>query len=363
MPRRTARAAAAVAVVALLAGAPSAAAALRKAAPVTVTEPVVAVLDTGLRATHQEFDYRGRTATNDQLVGWWDFTDEKKGKIVRPQPGQLWDTEVPEPYDPHGHGTGTAAMAVGHNRVAEKTPSALPGGKLAVGRVLNKTGGLSGDLPSAVRWATDTVRADVINISIGSIVPVPSALQQATYDAIADARRKGILVVVSNGNGYANVGAIPGDPGWASWFSSSPHVLAVGASGANGYLVSTDPEVVAAFSVVTAARQGDSTYVTSAGTSFGAPFVAGFAARLIREARLTGRAVEPGRLEQLIKYVAKDSPSSAPTFEGYGTVSMTELPAAIGHVRAGTLPGRPSPDVSGMYVESVAGTLRSAWSG
>ena len=44
-------------------------------------------------------------------------------------------------------------------------------------------------------------------------------------------------------------------------------------------------------------------------------------------------------------------------------LSLAELPAAKSHAAAGTLPGRPSPDVSGTYVESVAGTLRSVWAG
>ena len=358
MRRRTA----AVAVTAtLLVAAPHAGAAARKAAAPVVREPVVAVIDTGARATHQEFDYRGPTSARDQFVGWWDFTSEVKGKIALPGPGQVWDTAVRDPYDRHGHGTGTAGMAVGRNVVAPKTPSALPGGKLAVAKVGNKDGLIEGDIAAAIRWAADTVRADVISISIGSIVPYPAAAARDDYDAIKAARAKGVLVVVANGNGWGNVGLLPGDPGWASNYSSSTNVLTVGASDSAGLLVTTDPEVAADYTVITAAAQADNAYAETGGTSFSAPFVAGFAGATLREARAAGRPLPVARLEQLIKYVAKDT-SIPPSFEGYGTLSLAELPLAQRHARAGTLPSRPATDLNAMYVEDVAGTLRSAWS-
>ena len=357
MRRRTA---AAVAVVALVAGTGTAGAAVRKASAPTLREPVVAVIDTGIRPTHQEFDYRGPASTADQFVGWWDFTSEVKDTIVLPQPGQAWDTAVADPYDRHGHGTGTAGMAVGRNVVPQKTPSALPGGKLAVAKVGDKAGSIEGDVGAAIRWAVDTVKADVISISIGTIVPVPAFVQQNDYDAITYARRQGVLVVVANGNGWGNVGVLPGDPGWASGYSSSTSALSVGAAGSAGYLVSTDPEVTAAFNVVGPSFTGDAVYVDHGGTSFSAPYVAGLGARLVREARLAGRALPVDRLETLLKYAAKDT-STPPSFEGYGTLSPAEMPSAITHARAGTLPTRPSPDVSGTYVEQVSGELRSTW--
>lgn len=352
--RRTA----ALAALAVLMTAPHAAAATRKAA--AVREPVIAVIDTGLNAAHQEFDYRGPASKTDQLVGWWDFTKETKPAIALPDQGQSWDTEVRDPYDKQGHGTLTASMVGGRGADASKTPAALPGAKLAIAKVGNGDGAIEGDLAAAITWAAETVRADVISISIGSIVPVPVAFVQAEYDAIAAARRKGILVVVANGNGFGNAG-IPGDPGWASWYASTTQGLAVGASGSSGYLVSTDPEVAAVFTVTGPSHKDRDSYVKKSGTSFGTPYVAGFAAALIKAARSAGRQTSPDRLEQLIKFSAKDT-STPPQFEGYGVVSQDELAAAQAHARAGTLPGRPSPDISGTYVEQVAGRLRSAWS-
>ncbi|MBK5305920.1 MAG: S8 family serine peptidase [Frankiaceae bacterium] len=291
---------------------------------------------TRVRASHQEFDYRGRASTSDQFVGWWDFTDEVKKKIVPPAPGQVWDPMVADPYDRNGHGSVTASM-VGSRRANPAQTAA------------------------AVTWASKSVRADVINISIGSIVPVPSVLTQSVYDAIAAARRAGVLVVVSNGNGFANAG-IPGDPGWASWYASSPDVLAVGASSSDQYAVSTDPELTAVFTVTGPSIKADNAYVSMSGTSFASPFVAGFAATVLQAARKAGRSLTADGLELLLKHSATDT-STPPQFEGYGVLSAVELDRAVAHARTGTLPTRPSPDISGTYVEQVGGTLRAAWSG
>ena len=85
--------------LALLVGAPQAGAAVRKAAEVAPVRPpvVVAVLDTGVRATPQEFDYRGAGSTTDQFVAWWDFTADRKGSLSLPTGPQTWDPRVADP--------------------------------------------------------------------------------------------------------------------------------------------------------------------------------------------------------------------------------------------------------------------------
>ncbi|MGB8649227.1 MAG: S8 family serine peptidase [Mycobacteriales bacterium] len=343
------------ALAVLLPVAPHALAASRPA----VKAPVVAVIDTGVRATHREFDYRGPTSTTDQFVAWWDFTSEAKHAIVLPRPGQTWDPRVRDPYDRNGHGTLTASMVGGRGASPLKTPAAAPGTKLAIAKVGRGDGTIEGSVAAAITWADRTVHADVISISIGSIAPIPADVFRAEYDAIAAARAHGVLVVVANGNGFANAG-IPGDPGWANYSSSSPDVLAVGAAGPDGYLVSTDPEVTAVFTVTGPSYKDDRSYVTESGTSFATPYVAGFAAALVGAARSGGHSLTADRLEQLLKWSARDT-SAPPQFEGYGVLSGTELRAALAHARAGTLPLRPSPDLNALYVEDVAGTLRTAW--
>jgi hypothetical protein len=250
-------------------------------------------------------------------------------------------------------------MVAGRTAFSLKTPAAAPGTKLAIAKISNGQGVIEGDLGAAITWAVDTIHADVINISLNTIVPVPADLYRSHFDAIAAARRAGVLVVVANGNGFLNQ-RLPGDPGWANWTSSSPDVLTVGASGAAGYQASTDPEVTSMFTVTGASNLGDTTYANASGTSFGTPYVAGFATVLVKAGREGGHPLTADRLEQLLKYSATDTAMS-PQFEGYGVLSAHELPAAVAHARAGTLPGRPSPDLNALYVESVAGSLRTAW--
>jgi hypothetical protein len=340
-----------------LVAAPHALAATKKPAAKAVKAPIVAVIDTGVNATHQEFDYRGKASTTDQFAAWWDFTDEMKKAPVLPAAGQTWDTAVANPYDKNGHGTLTASMVGGRTASPMKTPSAAPGTKLAIAKVGKGDGTISGDLGAAVRWADTTVHADVISISIGSIVPVPAALDADLYAAITQARADGILVVVANGNGFANAG-IPGDPGWANNSSASTDVLSVGAAGADGFLVSTDPEVAAVFTITGPSHKDNTSYVTESGTSFATPYTAGFAAALIAGARSTGRTLTPLALENLIKYSATDT-VIPPQFEGYGDISQAELAKAVAHAKSGTAP---TPNaVNKLYVESVAGTFRTAW--
>lgn len=297
----------------------------------TADPVVVAVIDTGLAAGHPEFDYRGPDSNDDQLVAWWDFSDDAEGHL--PNPGDLWDPFVREPFDPHGHGTATASMAVGLNRAEEKAPSAFPGGKLAVAKVgSGAKADITGDIPAAFEWAVDTVGADVISMSIGAGFALLG--DEALYDAIAYARSSGVFVVVSNGNGFLNAG-IPGEPGMLKGYGDSNHVLSVGAADTNGLMVTTDPEVVADYRPMAADNDGG--YLKTTGTSFGAPFVAGFGARLISEARAAGRDLEPSEVEDLLKFSARDT-AYPPNIEGYGVLDIDRVPSAVAHARRGTAP-------------------------
>ena len=330
--------------------------------------PVVTLIDTGVNPRHQEFDYRGRSSTTDQFVGWWDFSAEKKGKNVLPAPGQAWDTQVTDPYDKVGHGTLTAGMAGGRNASSTKTPSAFPGVKLAIAKVSYYAGSAT-DVESAidldmlapaVRWAVDTVHTDVVSISIGSSVPLPSSLNAELFDALHYARQHGVLVVVSNGNGWGDLGVLPGDPGWASNFGASPDALSVGAAGSAGLINSTDPEVTAVYSIVGPSNTDNKGYVSNGGTSFGTPYVAGFAAAVLYASRQGGHPLGVDALEQFVKDASSDT-VYPPQVEGYGTLNQDLLPGALANARAGKLPTRPSPDYSALYVDGVVGTLRTLW--
>ncbi|HVE92870.1 MAG TPA: S8/S53 family peptidase [Actinomycetota bacterium] len=320
---------------------------------------IVAVLDTGLNPLHQEFDYRGPSSDDDQIVAWWDFT-EAKGAKRNPAPGRLWDDRAPDPFDDNGHGTATASLAAGRNAApfAVKEPSFAPGTQLAIGKVGNKGGSISGDAAAAVRWAVDTVKADVINMSFGHSYPFPSVWDD-TDEALAYARRAGVTVVVANGNGFGNAGG-PGAPGWASPNSTSD-VISVGASDVFGVITHTDPEVVAKFFGVKAAGHNcNACYAGATGTSFSAPLVAGMAAKLIDTALAAGRPSTPQAVETLLKWSARDT-LYPPSMEGYGVLDAASFAPAVQHAAAGTLPSSPNP-VNALYVEQVANGLREHWS-
>jgi subtilisin family serine protease len=299
----------------------------------------IAVIDSGINAAHQEF-------APDQVVGYWDFTTSL------PKDGQTFDPNHP-PADGNGHGTLTAAAAAGLNVDPRKTPSFAPGFKLAIADVGTDDGTNSGDIAAAIRWSVRTMHADVINISIGWYTPIPGApLLMAEYIALKEARDAGVLVTVANGNGTGNTLLVPGD-GASSPYASSQDVLAVGASGLDGARVSYQPEVAASIGTTGPAHDSTDQYVTEGGTSFASPLVAGFAARLIAEARSAGRNLRQPELEELVKSAARDT-EMPPPFEGYGVIDKAQLSAALAAARTGTRVARPDPDPSATYVERVA---------
>lgn len=306
---------------------------------------VICIIDTGLNATHREF-------APDQVVAWWDFTTPDV-----PAAGDFYYSKA-LPHDGFGHGTQVAGMAAGLNADPSKTKSFAPGTHLAIARVGDDAGSVVGNVANAFRWCTDTAKADVINMSIGSIVPIPGAplLFTAEYDAIAYAREHGALVTLSNGNGVGRLGYIPSS-GANSTYSSSMDTLNVGPWDLLDGPNNTDAEVAAQYAVHGPVNTNDTDYADTAGTSFSSPLVAGFAAKLVREAQAAGTPLAPAQLETLIKYSARDT-ALPPSWEGYGVIDGAQLAGAIAHARAGTLPGRPSPDVNGFYVEEVSNRMR-----
>ena len=319
----------------------------------------ILVIDTGVNGEHPEF-------ADGQIFAWWDFS----AFGADPEPGdRTWfDTDQDgvlhgdrqDPYDPDGHGSSVSSMAAGSNAVnPAKTPSACPGCDLAVAKVLDQTdGSLNGSVGSAIRWGVDTLDVDVISVSIGALAPVPAFLLEETYSAIEYARANGKLVLFANGNGWGNAGG-PGQPGGFMPYGNSTHLLSVGANGLDSFTVTTDPEVVAVFSVHAAGPQG-AQYQDISGTSFSTPFTAGVAARILGEGRACGAPAErltPDAIETTIKYTALDRPEVPPSFEGYGEVTLDTMARAV-DVTCGRSE-MPTPDAfNDFYVTNVSGTQR-----
>jgi subtilisin family serine protease len=230
----------------------------------------VAVLDTGIDATHPDLD--------EVVVGERDFSG--KGDVV----------------DGDGHGTHVASILAGSGEASDGANKGVaPDADLLVGKVLddNGDGTLSGVI-EGMEWAA-AEGADVVNLSLGSLffdVPSPDAV---AVDELTE--QYGTLFVVSAGNyGELGQGSV-GSPGIAA------KALTVGAvddadevtvyssrgGSADGLL---KPDVVAPGDGIVAARAAGTTagdvvddlHVALSGTSMAAPHVAG-AAAVLKQAR------------------------------------------------------------------------------
>ena len=312
---------------------------------------VIAVIDTGVRPDHQEFVWGGPSSTTDQFVAWWDFSSARKPAGAAQDPFQnrvngqvpLWDPFVTTPYDDHGHGTATASLAAGANRGAcGDVPKAgyAPGAKLAVLKVSNGSA-IEGDLALAIRYASEVVRADIISLSIGGLVPFPGGLDGVAQELRA-ANARGTLPVLAAGNGVYNLGLVP-YPSSSTSYGHSTRSLVVGSGTRDGVtLTSTtsngDPEVAAwGDGVCVASHVSRTGYRLDTGTSFSTPLVAGMAAAVLEAARAAGAPADPGTLERILKHAATDT--AAPYYrEGWGFLGDAEFARARAAGAAGTLP-------------------------
>ncbi|QYC43058.1 Subtilisin [Nonomuraea coxensis DSM 45129] len=278
------------------------------------TGATVAVLDTGVDATHP--DLAGRVADRRDLTG-----GETAG-------------------DPHGHGTHVASTVAGAKGVA-------PGAKLLDGRVLDADGyGLSSWIIDGMEWAAAEKHADIVNLSLGS--PEPGGPLTDALSRLSAAH--GTLFVVAAGNdGCERCVGAPGD---------APEALTVGAvddadrladfssRGPAGAGDDVKPDVTAPGVDITAAKAGGGE-LTMSGTSMATPHVAG-AAALLRQARPGVTAAELKALLMASAVPGADIPADA---QGAGRIDVAAAlkagvvassggSAAFGRVAPGERPAR-----------------------
>lgn len=277
----------------------------------------IAVIDTGIDASHSEF-------APGQIVAWRDFTREAS----------------PTPKDGHGHGTATASLVAGLNAgscgddVLRPKLAFSAGAPLIIARVGTDAGAIEGSIDAAFDWAVGQ-GADVITMSIGGIVPLPA--QSAS--GIHRARAAGVLVIVAAGNGLANLGAVP-YPSWTTLYGNSDDVLSVGSGtrqGGSSTGGNLDADVTSWSSGVCVAKTGGG-YRTMSGTSFAAPLVAGIAASGMSAAREAGADDSADRIERVVLLSATNTAATPYALQGMGFVLDREAPRVLQHAAAGTLP-------------------------
>jgi subtilisin family serine protease len=263
----------------------------------------VAIVDSGVAADHP--DLRGR------LVAGHDFVDSDA-----------------TPQDGEGHGTHVTGIVGAATGNGVGVASVAPGARLMPVRVLDDVGsGNVDDIAAGIDWAR-THGADVINLSLGSEVPIVGATGGDAIDAaIRRALAGGVVVVAAAGNngvpvceqpaasaGLVCVGAVDGRR-TRSLFSSFGSGLAVVAPG--GSALPTDGENV--LSTVPPA-----TYEEMAGTSQAAPHVSGVAALLV-SLGLHGRAA----VDRLLATATDLGPPGVDAQYGHGLVNARAAVAGL----------------------------------
>ncbi len=271
---------------------------------------VVAIIDSGVRATHQ--DLQGR------LLPGFDFVDDDP------------DANVGATSD--GHGTHVLGIAGANEGNGVGVSSVAPGAMYMPVRVLGDDGsGSSEDVARGIDFAV-AHGAHVINLSLGDQTGAIASSPEFSH-AIDRALAAGRVVVAAAGNtglpvceqpsaenGLLCVGSVD-ENRRRSFFSSFGSGLGVMAPGGSALL---GRDIISAF------NENDASYTEMAGTSQAAPHVAGVAALLVSKG-LRGQAAV-----QRILATASDAGPEGPDPEyGAGIVNARRAVAGLGSDQAG----------------------------
>jgi subtilisin family serine protease len=227
----------------------------------------VAVLDTGIDATHP--DLQGRIVAQENF------------------------STSPDTVDRYGHGTHVAATIAGTGAAAPGVRSGVaPHADLLVGKVLDDDGfGSISDVIAGMEWAAP--QADIVSMSLGSSYPPDGTGPVAQAADQLSAQHDTLFVVAAGNSGPASttigdpagsaraltVGAVDRDDALAEFSSRGP---LAGNHRAKPELVAPGVDVVAARAAGTAmGTPVDSRYTSASGTSMATPHVAGAAADLV----------------------------------------------------------------------------------
>ncbi len=310
--------------------------------PLTGTGLTVAVLDTGVRKTHQSL--------RNKVIYEANFTDS------------------PSADDVFGHGTQVAFVVAGGMHALGEKAGISPGASIMNIKVINDEG-LGNDqdivlgidrvceLAEAARkkglWLTDEAYPNVINLSLGGEDdgdpdnPVRAACRQASIDYGLD-----VIAAVGNSGPKMTTVMLP---------ACDPEVTAVGAIESTGELTiwekssrgptvqgETKPDfVIWGTGLEMASNKADSEYVTKSGTSFAAPMLSGLTGLLWESGRRAYGEAWQFRWKEARQFAPYFStkPQSAPINKdntyGFGLPAMGTMLGQVAQVNV------PSQDMTG----------------
>jgi subtilisin family serine protease len=254
------------------------------------SDVTIAVLDTGIDASHP--DFAGR------IVAGYDFVNGDAN-----------------PDDDHGHGTTVAGIAGANGNNSLGVAGVDWQARLMPVKVLSASGsGYLSDVAQGIVWATDH-GAQVINMSLSG-----SSGSSVLAQAVDYAYGRGTTLVAGSGNNGTDTIGYP---------AVYPKVIAVGAL--NKELLATFSNygsglslVAPGYGIYTTLRGGG--YVKTSGTSMSTPFVAGLAAVMYGH----DPSLSPAEVEGIMRDTATDL--GDPGFDiyfGYGRIDMARALAAL----------------------------------
>lgn len=278
------------------------------------TDIVVAVLDTGIRATHEDL------AAN--YIGGYDYVNNDNN-----------------PNDDCGHGThvsGTVAAVTNNGKGVAGVSQA----SIIHHKVLGPTGGFlslqcsgsSSDINAAIMDAADQ-GADIISMSLGG-----GGYSNAGNSAVNYAYNKGVLVVAASGNDSSNNGV--------NYPAAYPNAIAVGAltsSKARASYSNGGPEleIAAGGSSVWSTYNGnDADYDSLSGTSMATPHVAGALALALS----CDPSISHTALRNLMQTTAEDLGASGfDNIYGHGLLRIDQI---VNQMTCGGGPGNGAPNAA-----------------
>jgi subtilisin family serine protease len=255
---------------------------------------VVAVVDTGVMASHEDF-----APGQLMCLAGSNFVDDGAATAC---------------VDPHGHGTHVAGI-VAASVNGKGITGVAPGTRILPVRVLGRYGsGSSHDVAEGIMWAADN-GATVINASL-------SGPHSAAYDtAVAHATAKGVLVVAAAGNNRRTTNA-------TGWPAASPGALSVASTREDGatsdFSHSGQTVDIAApgSNILSLGTYDDSNYVYMSGTSMASPYVAGIASMV----KTRNPSMTAGQLSDVLIGTAVDIEAEGPDHtSGAGLVNPVRL--------------------------------------